>query len=353
MIQNATRLLTQLRAIHEAIRNKVAESGEQQAIEQLSAVVAEQAGDTIFEIDRISEDVLVEHFTLLGQERSFVLIAEGLGETGQMTFPAGTDPEAAELRMIMDPIDGTRGIMYQKRAAWILTGVAPNHGENTRLGDIELAIQTEIPLVKQNLSDSLWAIKGQGVGGERMNWRTGERQPLVPQPSQTPTIAYGYGGISRFFPGGRAVLAEIDDEVVDRIMGNGEPGKVRAFEDQYISTGGQFYELLMGHDRWIADLRPLLEPLLKAQGHPLGLCCHPYDLCTELIMREAGLVVTDPAGQPLDSPLDVDSGLSWVGYANTYIHQQVEPVLQSILYEKKMLAAYKDVETGQTHDVAL
>jgi fructose-1,6-bisphosphatase/inositol monophosphatase family enzyme len=165
MIADATRLLTQLRAIHAAIRDAVVATCEQQAIEQLSQVVAEQAGDTIFAIDRVSEEVLIEHFTALSQERSFVLIAEGLGEDGIMTFPAGTAPGEAELRIIIDPIDGTRGLMYQKRPAWILTGVAPNRGPLTNLHDIEIALQTEIPLVKQHLSDTLWAIAGQGAHG--------------------------------------------------------------------------------------------------------------------------------------------------------------------------------------------
>ena len=31
------------------------------------------------------------------------------------------------------------------------------------LADIELAVQTEIPLVKQHLSDELWAVRGQGA----------------------------------------------------------------------------------------------------------------------------------------------------------------------------------------------
>ena len=44
--------------------------------------------------------------------------------------------------------------MYQKRPAWILTGVAPGPGPST-LADIELAVQTEIPLVKQHLCDEL------------------------------------------------------------------------------------------------------------------------------------------------------------------------------------------------------
>ena len=32
----------------------------------------------------------------------------------------GTPAEEASWRIIMDPIDGTRGLMYQKRSAWIL-----------------------------------------------------------------------------------------------------------------------------------------------------------------------------------------------------------------------------------------
>jgi hypothetical protein len=34
---------------------------------------------------------------------------------------------------------------------------------------------------------------------------------------------------------------------------------------------------MMGHDHWVADLRPLVEPLLRARGQALGLACHPYD----------------------------------------------------------------------------
>ncbi len=339
MIQQAEQLLAQLRSIHEAIRERVVASCEQQAIDQLASVVAQQGGDTIFAIDRVSEETLLAEFERIGRERSFVLIAEGLGEDGRMVFPRGSSAEQAELRIIVDPIDGTRGIMYQKRAAWILTGVAPNRGESTALHDIELALQTEIPLVKQHLSDSFWTIAGQGVHGERYNRLSGERTPLQPQPSRQKTIAYGYGGIARFFAGGREELAAIEEEVVERILGPGEAGKARTFEDQYISSGGQLYELLMGHDRWIADLRPLVDRYLHSRGQALGLLCHPYDLCTELIAREAGVIVTDQYGQALNAPLDVETGIAWEGYANHDIYAQVAPVLQEVLHQRGLLAS--------------
>ena len=48
----------------------------------------------------------------------------------------------------------------------------------TTLDDIQLAVQTEIPLVKQHLADQLWAIRGQGAEGVRFNRLTGEEQVL-------------------------------------------------------------------------------------------------------------------------------------------------------------------------------
>lgn len=334
MIREAQQLLEQLQIIHGAIRDQVVRASEEMAAEQLSAIVAEQAGDVVFAIDRISEEVLLKQFVRLAERWSFVLIAEGLSEDGVAVFPRGIDPAQAELRIIIDPIDGTRGIMYQKRAAWILTGVAPNHGSQTGLHQIELAIQTEIPLVKQHLCDSLWAIKGQGAHGQRLNRLTGEVRELVPRPSQATTIAQGYGNIARFFPGGRAALAALDDAVVEALLGPVQQGRAQAFEDQYISTGGQLYELMMGHDRWLADLRPLV-PMLKQTG----LCCHPYDLCTELVAREAGVIVTNEHNQPLDAPLDVDSKLAWIGFANAALAQQIMPHLQRLMRTHHFIGA--------------
>src|SRR4029077_3951339 len=104
----------------------------------------------------------------LGQTHSFVLIAEGLHD-GPIVFPHGADESSVTWRIIVDSIDGTRGIMYQKRSAWVLTGVAPNRGNETSLQDIVLAVQTEIPLIKQHLSDQLWAIRGHGTEVLRYN----------------------------------------------------------------------------------------------------------------------------------------------------------------------------------------
>jgi hypothetical protein len=96
-------------------------------------------------------------------------------------------------------------------------------------------------------------------------------------------------------------------------LGPAASGKAHCFEDQYASTGGQLYELSSGHDRFIADVRPLMENLLRQRGAPLGICCHPYDICTELIAREAGVIVTDVQGRMLDAPLNVEADVGWAG----------------------------------------
>ena len=129
----------------------------------LSGVAPDDEGDTIYAIDRVAEHVLVAEIggTIATPDAPVRLVAEGL-PGGEVVVPEGADRRTSRWIIIVDPIDGTRGLMYQKRPAWILTGVARGPGPCT-LADIELAVQTEIPLVKQHLSDELWAVRGQGA----------------------------------------------------------------------------------------------------------------------------------------------------------------------------------------------
>ena len=332
-------LIAPLRRIHEEIRDAVVLACEEAAADDLSRIAHEDdgEGDTIYAVDRVSEDRLLGLVEReLGSFGPVVVVAEGL-PGGRTVVPGGRSEEEAGLRVIVDPIDGTRGLMYQKRSAWILTGVAPNRGPATGLRDVVAAVQTEVPLVKQHLADTLWAVRGEGAAAERYNRLTGQRSPLRLQPSAARTIAHGFAMVARFFPGAREELAAIDEEIVAGALGPVRPGKAHCFEDQYISTGGQLYELMAGHDRFVADLRPLLEGVLARRGLALGICCHPYDLATELIAREMGVIVTGAEGAPVDAPLDVEADVTWVGYANESILAQVQPLLQAALARRGML----------------
>ena len=336
-VANSESLLQPLKRLHETIRQTVVDACELMSLESVSAIAREEEGDTIYAIDYLTEDLLIDFFTSeIASAMPIVLIAEGL-PGGQLVLPRGTSEQTAVWRIIVDPIDGTRGLMYQKRSAWILTGVAPNRGAGTNLSDIELAIQTEIPLIKQHLSDAVWAGRGQGAHAERFNRLTKETTEITLQPSCAKSIAHGYAEIARFFPGAREELAAIDEEIVFGALGPVLPGKAHCFEDQYASSGGQLYELMSGHDRFIADLRPLMKKILAARSAVLGICSHPYDVCTELIAREAGVIVTDVHGERLSAPLNVDADVAWAGYANEQIRAQIEPRLQTALERRGLI----------------
>lgn len=336
-MKTAHEFLPILKKLHEQIRDAVVQACEQSALESLSAIAKEEEGDTIYAVDKVSEELLIEFFEReIAVHTPVVLIAEGL-ENGQIILPHGTAEKDAAWRVIVDPIDGTRGLMFQKRSAWILTGVAPNKGAETNLSDIEAAIQTEIPLVKQHLSDCVWAEKNSGVKAERYNRLTGEKTNLPINPSKSPTIAHGFASISRFIPGVGVEATEIYEEIVRGALGSVQTGKAQCFEDQYICSGGQLYGLMAGNDRFVADLRPLFEKSLSQRGFRLGLCCHPYDLCTELIARELGVSVTDENGEQLKARLAVEPDVAWVGYANGEIRAQLETLLQTQLKTKNLL----------------
>lgn len=62
------------------------------------------------------------------------------------------------------------------------------------------------------------------------------------------------------------------------------------------------FELIVGHDRMLGDVRP--QAYAKLGYSSATPCCHPYDICTELIAREAGCVIERPEGGALRVPLD-------------------------------------------------
>jgi fructose-1,6-bisphosphatase/inositol monophosphatase family enzyme len=332
MLANAQRIVDRLISFQSEVRNVVMRSHGMVGGHEVSHSTA---ADTIYKIDTDVEPILEEFCRDWAKETPLVLVAEGIevdeeygGEEGVKIFPEGAKEEDAQIRLIVDPIDGTRGIMYDKRPAWALAGVAPNKGRNTRLRDVEVAVMTELPTSKMGFADVLWAIKGQGAHAKRVDLRNGAEEPLAISSSKAKTIDHGFATISDFFPGTKVLAGQVMEELVKQLVGALDVTRAIVFEDQYISTGGQFYELIVGHDRFIADLRPIF---YRMQKQPEGLCCHPYDCATLLIAEEAGVIVTDGMGNPLDGPLDVTSGISWAAFANRDLQRAIEPLLIRIL----------------------
>ncbi|HTW95169.1 MAG TPA: hypothetical protein VMD30_10270 [Tepidisphaeraceae bacterium] len=296
----------------------------------LHAVNRATAADTIYQIDTVVEPVLDEFCRQWAKKTPLVLIAEGIadesGREGMKIYPEGSSEDKATIRLIVDPIDGTRGLMYDKRSAWALAGVAPNKGPSTRLRDIEVSVMTELPTSKMGFADVLWAIAGQPSQARRVDLRNSSQEPLPLAPSRASDLDHGFAMLTHFFPATKP-LAGLAMQYIVEGLGGRDPSNAVIFDDQYISTGGQFYELIVGHDRFNADLRPLFYEIQKIDG----LCCHPYDCAGWLIAQQAGVILTDSRGNPLDGPLDVTSPLSWVGYANATLRSRIEPLLAQFL----------------------
>jgi hypothetical protein len=279
---------------------------------RMSRVAAVTVADTIYAIDKISEGAVLAWFEAHWPKRWPVeLVMEGL-EGAAVTFPQGTPVARTIFKCSLDPIDGTRGLMYDKRPAWSLAALAPQKGAQTNLSDIIVAAMTELPTSKQGRADQLSAVRGRGVRAERIDLRTKRRTKYTPRPSRATGLAHGFASFAKFFPAGKAWLAQREEKLWQALGDGGE-----IFDDQYLSTGGQIYELLMGHDRFVADLRPL--------------ACHPYDICTALIAQELGCVITAPDGQPLRAPLDTTFAVAWVGYANPTLARRIGPRLRGVL----------------------
>ena len=273
----------------------------------MAVVDHEAPADTIYAIDKVTDDALLAWFD--ANWTDVEVVSEGLHEPLVLGDPRWT--------VIVDTIDGTRGLMYDKRSAWCLAAVAPHGGT---LRDVVAATMTELPTTKQTFTDQYAGTRGGGVEAHRVDLRTNEVQPFELRPSTAVDLEHGFAQIAKFFPPGKTELAAIETELFRRL------GATTVFDDEYIASGGQLAELLMGKDRFVADLRPLVDEAAFA--------AHPYDLCTTMLLGEAGGVVTDPWGDPLDCPLDATSPVAWVGYANRTLADRIGPVLADVLRER-------------------
>ena len=316
-------LVTRLRVLQADIRASLRAHMRSQEVTVLSRTVRDDAGDTIFGIDAEVEDVLIQHCQEWGKTQHFVLVAEGIDVDGlQFGQPGRGGPP---FRLLVDPIDGTRGLMFDKRSAWCLMGAAPEKGKATRLGEVEVAVMTELPTTRQSTSDVLWAVTGKGAHAERHDIGTGAPRHLALVPSQAPTLRHGFATVCNFFQGGKELIARLEEAIFLRALGSWNPEKAEVYTDQYISSGGQLAEVMLGRDRFVLDVRPLVHRKLGVKS---SLACRPYDIVTMRIAQEAGCVVCDPYGEPLDAPLDTTTNVAFACYANKKLAAQLIPIVR-------------------------
>lgn len=313
----------------DSIRAAVVGGRETRDTEALAAVAAESEADTIYEIDLLSEEAILKWFEQRWPDDEPVqVVMEGIDEKDPPCFPRGTPAETTKWKCLLDPIDGTRGIMYDKRPAWALAGLAPQLGPATSLSDLIIGVMTELPTTKQWRADQLSAVLGHGLHAEAINILDGSRRKLDLRPSQARDFRHGFASMVKFFPEGRTLTSQLEEAMWDQLIGLGSSSSPVIFDDQYIATGGQFYELIAGHDRFVADLRPLIYERLEIDS---SLVCHPYDVCAWPVLQEAGVIYEAPDGSFPDAPLDTTSPVAWVGFANSHLAALARPVLHKLL----------------------
>lgn len=310
-----------------AIRDAVLAGRRGMDAASLSSVADYAGGDTIYAVDKFSEEAILAWFGKNWPAGWPVhVVMEGIEH--ELCFPAGTPVSGTQWKCILDPIDGTRGIMYDKRSAWALGGIAPQQGEDTMLSGIVAAAMTEIPTSKQWRADQLSATLDGPLVAEAFDVLAKTSAPLAVAPSTATDFAHGFASLSKFFPEGRTLTAQIEERIWDELVGLNASPSPTVFDDQYISTGGQFYEVACGHDRMVGDLRPMIFRVLDLES---SLVCHPYDACAALVLQKAGAIYEHPLGGFPDAPLDTTSGVAWIAYANANLASLARPVVQKTL----------------------
>jgi fructose-1,6-bisphosphatase/inositol monophosphatase family enzyme len=317
------------------IRAEILAGRAQAETEALAAVAHETASDTIYAIDLVSEAAILAWFAReWPAEFPVELIAEGLEEHAPVTFPVGTPVAETRWKCIIDPIDGTRNFMYDKRSAWVLMGLAPQRGAANTVRDLSVSAMVELPVRKQAWSDEVSAVRGGGVHALSFHTETGLERPLTLRPSRAKDFKHGFASLVKFFPEGKSLISKVEEQLWGELYGLGKLASPVIFDDQYICTGGQFYAIMSGTDRMIGDLRPLVYRYL---GYESSLVCHPYDVASALVLEEAGCILEKPEGGPLDAPLDTTSPVAWVTYANADLAELARPVLTRILHAEGLL----------------
>lgn len=322
--------------------------------------VAEESGDRIYGLDRAIEPALISAIRQWPISCfPLILICEGLGASGCLLFAAPNDePQAVEpsalsqsvagrnaaWQLIIDPIDGTRQLMYDKRSAWFLAAVAENRGAATTLSDSIASVLVELPISRQSLADAFVCEAGSATRGLRVSCaatglsdktgssiisRLNAAQSIAVRPSQASDLTDGFLTVVGCFPGTRRLAADLAETIAEKL--GADTALPQFFDDQYISTGGQMTQLMTGRDRACIDLRPLFNRILGRTGADRFVEVHPYDAAGLLAARQAGVIVTDGFERPLDAPFDVTTGLHWCGYANTAIQSLIQPIVTAWL----------------------
>jgi len=257
-------------------------------------------GDVTFAVDELAEASLAEFLAQRAPRTAFYSEDRGLV----------AEPDAVDV-LIVDPIDGTRPAMAGLESACVAVALAPLGDGEPVMADVELGCVVEI-----KTGDWYLATRGAGVDSSRRVQLSGE--------TDVGRMFWGYGFRGRPVRPTVEVLGELIDA---SSVGGGtfELGS-QAFVMTRIVTGQLDAAVEVG-SRLIDDVPGMLEEFRRIGGGQV-LNNSPYDLAAPwLCLTEAGGVVTDGWGQPLDRHRLLGSGhefqMSSISAANPTLHAKL------------------------------
>jgi len=249
-------------------------------------------GDVTFAIDAAAEELL-ERFV---SER-----APGLAFYSEDRGLVAAD--GADTVLVVDPIDGTRPALAGLESCCVSIAAAPLDGE-PRFRDVTCGCVVEIKSGRVFLSGELDPQLSQNERVERMFW------------------AFGFRGRPA------RELTEVLAELIDASSVGGAVFDLgsSAFNMTRVITGQ--LDAVIEPSTLIYEELPELRAKFERVGGGALLTNPPYDLAGAWsLLREAGAVVTDARGRPLDDRPLLGSGpehqTSFVASANAALHETI------------------------------
>jgi myo-inositol-1(or 4)-monophosphatase len=257
-------------------------------------------GDVTFAVDEIAESALAEFVAQRAPRMAFYSEDRGLVAA----------PDATHV-LLVDPIDGTRPAMAGLESACVAVALAPLHDAEPTMADVMTGCVVEI-----KSGDWYLARRGGGVECSR---------PVALSPNgEVGRMFWSYGFRGR---PARAVVEVLADLIDASSVGGGtfELGS-QAFSMTRVLTG-QLDAVVEVGSRIVDDV-----PGMRAEFERIGggqvLNNSPYDLAAPwLCLREAGGVISDGWGEPLDRHRLLGSGhefqMSSISAANPELHAKL------------------------------
>ena len=257
-------------------------------------------GDVTFTVDEIAESFMEEFLASRAPRMAFYSEDRGLVAPG----------DAVDV-LIVDPIDGTRPAMAGLESACVAVALAPLGDGDPTMGDLSIGCVVEI-----KSGDWFLGVRGGGVSSSR--------SVSLSSCVDVGRMFWGFGFRGR---PARRVTEVLGDLIDCSSVGGGtfELGS-QAFAMTRIVTG-QFDAVIEVGSRLVEEV-----PGMRAEFERVGggqvLNNSPYDLAAPwLVLSEAGGVVSDGWGSPLDGYRLLGSGhefqISSICAANAELHGQL------------------------------